>query len=362
MHALTSFICAITFATIAACSSDGEADGGSNEGAPVTEGGAPQGDGDGQGTSQPQKNEEVPGGAICEEGLPIFANGVKYSVKSSKELADKTTELDKKGGEGDNVWLIDTANCRTYFKTNKYLLRLESIYDDKGAFPKKPEAATIVGRQEGDKGAWTFDQAKKARTLVIIGTDGRSQFRMGGFPYGVALGALVVGSTQTYLGAIGNTMLPKSRQTDAARAKSIWDRCRPGVKWTSDITVVAHSAGSVPGEDLGMTHGGNLYLYGTPRFTEEKRELEGDAKTAGNRYTIQIFNHKEDPVSGSYRCAAAYDSCKNTLRRSDAKDPDAASVTCAIGKDPYCTKIVKELGFDSWAPHDYSDMSIVDPG
>jgi hypothetical protein len=298
----------------------------------------------------------VPGTSICDEALPIFSTGNKYTIESTDELSQKVNTLTT-----DNVWVVDTTHCRTYFKVNKYVLRVESLYDESGQFPNQVEAATIVGRRESSNGPWTYNVGARTRTLAIVGTS-TDQFRMGGFPYGISLGALVVGSTQTYGGALSDAELASTHTDDAKRAKALWDRFHPGAHWAPDINVVGHSAGSVPAEDVVTINSGVAYLYGTPKYTDLSAQKTGESQ-AGPPYTLNIFNHTGDPVSGSYQCSAAYYSCKQLFGRTDAKDPDAASVACAVAKDPYCVVVLQKLSDSSaWANHNYSDMSITDKG
>lgn len=300
----------------------------------------------------------VPGSPICDEGLAIFGSSNKYTVTTSDEMFAKVKSL----GSTDNVWIIDQKACRTYFKVNKYVLRIESLYGASDAFPDQVEAARIVGRKESATGAWTFDLAKQSRSLCVVGTS-QDEFRMGGFPYGISLGALVVGSTQTYGGAISDALLAETHPGDATRAMSIWKRFHEGQSWQADIFVMGHSAGSVPAEDVVVSNGGDAYLYGTPKYKDLSLEKSGKGSATGLAYTMHIANHSGDPVSGSYQCSAAYYSCKQFLHRTGAKDPDAASAACAIGKDPYCAIVLKNLDDSSaWAAHDYSDMTVKDPG
>jgi hypothetical protein len=299
----------------------------------------------------------IPGTPICDDSLAILSTGQKYIVQSSDEMFDKVKALTE-----DNVWVVDKTACRTYFKVNKYVLRVESVYDGSGPFPNQIEAASIVGSKTSANGTWELDLAKRTRTLCIVGTS-QDQFRMGGFPFGISLGALVVGSTQTYGGAASDAVLAQTHPADATRAKELWDRFRPGDQWAADITVVGHSAGSVPAEDVVVTNGGNAYLYGTPKYTDFSVVKTGTSTIGSLAYSLHITNHQGDPVSGSYRCSAAYYACKQFLHRTGAKDPDSESAACAVAKDPYCTVVLKRLDDSAaWAHHDYSDQTIHDAG
>lgn len=300
-----------------------------------------------------------PGAAICDPTLAIFANGTRVDVASSDEMTAKVATT-----PGNNVWIVDTKACRTYFKVNKYVLRVESLYGPKepGGLANGVEAATVVGTRATSTGPWTFGLDKRTRTLALVGTS-TGQFRMGGFPHGLSLGTLAVGSTQTYGGAMSDAVLAETHTPDAKRAKALWDKVHPDAKWSADIVVVAHSAGSVPAEDVVVVNGGNAYLFGTPKYTDLSAQKTGKSSSGQLAYTIHIANHDGDPVSGSYRCSQAYYTCKQLLGRTGASDPDAASATCAVGKDPYCVVVLKKLDDSAaWANHDYSDMSVKDPG
>ena len=223
----------------------------------------------------------------------------------------------------DNVYLLNVPSMQWYFKTGFYLLKIDSWFDDARPRslpwdnPQGPFSAPLVARVVGvgprpstyttagsERTTWQFSPGMTPQgdpnVLAIIGTS-NGPFDMRGFPLGIPLGSVVVGSRQTY-GGIGSTpeLLNQSLvNTDATNARNHFINT-VGYAPNIHTNVIAHSAGSVVGEALLRNYGaGHGWFYGTPKFG--CNSYVGACQrgfVAGSGWDMYIRNNQGDPVAG----------------------------------------------------------------
>ncbi|WP_158501608.1 discoidin domain-containing protein [Vitiosangium sp. GDMCC 1.1324] len=224
---------------------------------------------------------------------------------------------------GDNVYLLNVPSMQWYFKTGFYLLKIDSWFDDARpkdwpwSTPKGPFSAPLVARVVGigarpatmttagsEKTTWQFSPGLMPQSdpnvLAIIGT-GNGPFDMSGFPLGIPLGSVVVGSRQTY-GGIGSTpglFDLGAVNTDAANARNHFINT-VGHGTNANTNIIAHSAGSVVGEALIRNYSaGHGWFYGTPQVG--CGTYGGPCEryfVAGSGWDIYYRNNQADPVAG----------------------------------------------------------------
>ncbi|WP_224367865.1 FG-GAP-like repeat-containing protein [Hyalangium versicolor] len=255
--------------------------------------------------------------------LHLLNNGAQPMYGTDKDSVN--TELQQRVATapfGENIYLLNVPSMQWYFKTGFYLLKIDSWFDD--ARPKDwpwdskgPFSAPLVARVVGigarpatmttagsEKTTWQFSPGLVSQNdpnvLVIIGT-GNGPFDMTGFPLGIPLGSVVVGSRQTYGGILSTPGLidTDAVNRDATNARNHFINT-VGHAPNTNTNVIAHSAGSVVGEALLRNYSsGHGWFYGTPR--KGCSTASGPCERyfeAGSGWDMYVRNNQADPVAG----------------------------------------------------------------
>jgi len=220
------------------------------------------------------------------------------------EIASADDLLAAVTGQG-TTYIHDQSQGAWYFKSGNYLLGIESFVQfhqdldqwvDLGSGDKvAPAQARVVGHNVRDKG-WvvpsTTQWPARVNSVWVIGTNG-GVFGMGGAPQGLPFGTQVLGSMQTYGGALSTPYLlfDGSPGSDSSRI-------RGAVSFNAATVLGGHSAGSSAARrialDLGLTH---VWLYGTPNYSRGTGAYIRTETSGSRTMRAEVINNHSDPVT-----------------------------------------------------------------